>query len=552
MSIYRLLGRRKRGFIIYVFAAFLPILQQLIQEVLFSYAFTLIDAKSMREMLTRVAILVIGMLLLPGIFWISRRLRVGFMRDILLDIRQLGFAHIMSLPLRVFSRKSKDEYLSRLVNDINIIENDFFLSFLNVIFNGGLMIVAIGILLFIDPWYGLASAVATVLVAILGRFFRQRVVRLKEAESEANKDFSSQMTNVYSGLEIVKLNRVEDAFQKKAMGHVTFLENIKMRFNIFDQFQGSTMQTLGLIFTVLSFAYVATKIAKGQMTLAFGIFITQITQRALWGMVQLFPHLNKLRASERIFDRVVNGDEDETSSSFTPGTLSFHFEEELSVDNLSFSYDDQHVLRHASFNVRPGEKVLLKGASGSGKTTLLNLLAGVYTDYEGAISYDGSELRSIDPLPLNRAIAEIYQDVFLFEDSLLNNITLYGDYTEDEVMTAVEQAGLLELVSRLPEGLMSFVEENGKNLSGGERQRISIARAVIKGARILLADEATSNLDETLGRHVEATLLSLDATVIAISHRYYEGVSEGYDKVLEIAQGTVSKWQIDDYFREVV
>lgn len=92
---------------------------------------------------------------------------------------------------------------------------------------------------------------------------------------------------------------------------------------------------------------------------------------------------------------------------------------------------------------------------------------------------------------------------------------------------AVEKAGLSELVNRLPNGLDTMLEENGKNLSGGERQRVSIARAVIRGATLILADEATSNLDESLGRHVEQTLLSLDATVIAISHRYYEGVTEG-------------------------
>jgi len=89
-------------------------------------------------------------------------------------------------------------------------------------------------------------------------------------------------------------------------------------------------------------------------------------------------------------------------------------------------------------------------------------------------------------------------------------------------------------------------------LSGGERQRVSIARAVIKGASLILADEATSNLDERYGRHIEQTLLSLDATVIAISHRYYEGVTEGYDTVLEIKSGTVIPWSIGDYFKEVV
>jgi len=109
---------------------------------------------------------------------------------------------------------------------------------------------------------------------------------------------------------------------------------------------------------------------------------------------------------------------------------------------------------------------------------------------------------------------------------------------------------LRELVERLPLGLETPLEENGKNLSGGERQRVSIARAILKQASLLLADEATSNLDENLGRHIEATLLSLDATVISISHRYYEGVTEGYDKILEIDGGTISVWQPGDYFKE--
>ena len=109
-----------------------------------------------------------------------------------------------------------------------------------------------------------------------------------------------------------------------------------------------------------------------------------------------------------------------------------------------------------------------------------------------------------------------------------------------------------ELVNRLPNGLDTTLEENGKNLSGGERQRVSIARAVIRGATLILADEATSNLDESLGRHVEQTLLSLDATVIAISHRYYEGVTERYDSVLELKSGNVMSWHINDYFTEAI
>ena len=552
ITIYRLLWEHKRGFIIYLFAAFLPILQQLIQEGLFSFSFSLLDATTSTEISARITIMVTGMLIPAGLYWISRRLRIGFMRDILLTIRKLSFRHILSLPVRVFSRKSRDEHLSHLVNDINIIENDFFVSFLNVIFNVGLTLITICILLVLDWRYGLAIVLATFLVALLGRFFRKRIVTLKQQESEANKDFSKQMSNVYSGLEILKLNRVEEPFRIRSMGYVTALEKVKMRFNIFDHFQSGTMGTLGLVFQVLSFLYVGMELASGRISLVQGIFMTMITQRAIWSMVQIFPHLNKLRASEEIFDRIVNGDDEERQELLPSGTGSFALNHALKVDNLSFSYEGKPVLRHASFSIKRGEKILLKGASGSGKTTLLNLLAGVHTSYDGTIDYDGKELKNIDPILLNHGIAEIYQDVFLFEDTLRNNITLFGNYEDSDILKAVDQAGLRELVERLPQGLYTPLEENGKNLSGGERQRVSIARAVIKESSLLLADEATSNLDETLGRLVEATLLSLDATVIAISHRHYDGVTKNYDRVLEIDAGTLSEWHVDDYFREVV
>lgn len=545
------LRKRRRGFILYLIGALLPIFQQLIQQAMFSYAFGIIDATTRKESLVKIAVLFAG-LVVPSFFhYVSRRMRIGFMRDILLDIRKLGFRRIIDLPVRVFSRQSRDVYLSNLVNDINIIENDFFLSFLNVLFNGGVAIFGFLLLLFVDRVFAVIVLALTIAMGLLGRLFAGRLVKLKAKESEANKDFSLKMSNVFSGLEILKLNQVEDRFQDQSNVFIAALERVKIRFNIFDRFQSGTMDTLGYACTVLSFFYVGVRIAQGQLDLVRGMLIAMITQSCLFSIVRIFPHRNKLLASRSIFDKVVNGDPSEKQE-LAAGDRSFSFNRSLDVEGLSFSYGNQNVLRHVTFSVNPGEKVLLKGASGSGKTTLLNLLAGVYTDYEGEIRYDGTELRSIHPASHNKQIAEIYQDVFLFEDTLRQNIVLYEDYTEEEVRDAVEKAGLSELIERLPDGLDTMLEENGKNLSGGERQRVSIARAVIRGAKLILADEATSNLDESLGRHVEETLLSLDATVIAISHRYYEGVTERYDTVLELKSGTMMAWHVDDYFTEVV
>ncbi|HNZ63977.1 MAG TPA: ABC transporter ATP-binding protein, partial [Bacillota bacterium] len=438
------LWNRRCGFIIYIVAAFLPIFQELSQQALFSYSFGLIDASTRKEVLVKIAVLFIG-LLAPAVFhYVSRRMRIGFMRDILLDIRKLSFRRIIELPVQLFARRSRDAYLSNLINDINIIENDFFLSFLNVIFNSGTAFFGLLILFLIDWRFALVILVLTFVVGFLGKLFEGRLVRLKAEESEANKNFSQQMSNIFSGLEILKLNQVEDRFRKNSNELIAALERIKIRFNIFDSFQGGFMETMGTIFTVLSLFYVGLRISQGQLTLVRGMLIAQITQNCLFSMVRLFPHRNKLAASRGIFDKIVNGEPDETMD-LAAGDEPFSFNRELNVEALSFSHDDKTVLRHVTFSVAPGEKVLLKGVSGAGKTTLLNLLAGVFTDYEGSIRYDGTELRSVNPASQNSQMAEIYQDVFLFEDTLRNNIALYKDYTDAQMTDAVEKAGLSDL-----------------------------------------------------------------------------------------------------------
>src|SRR5690606_20487665 len=124
---------------------------------------------------------------------------------------------------------------------------------------------------------------------------------------------------------------------------------------------------------------------------------------------------------------------------------------------------------------------------------------------------------------------------------------------QEKVLTACKGAGLMDLIEEKKNGLNEMLFENGKNLSGGQRQRISIATALGKDVDILFVDEATSSLNEELGRHIESTILSLDSTVVAISHRYYEGITENYDYVLEIRDGLVKQYKSEDYFaREVL
>jgi ABC-type multidrug transport system fused ATPase/permease subunit len=176
----------------------------------------------------------------------------------------------------------------------------------------------------------------------------------------------------------------------------------------------------------------------------------------------------------------------------------------------------------------------------------------IHDDFEGSISVDNVDYRDISEKSFHEKVAFIYQDVFLFEDTIKNNITLYKDISDEQVNYAVKVSGLETLLEEKTDGINERLTENGKNLSGGQRQRISIARAIAKNAEILFIDEGTSSLNEELGREIEKTFLSLDSTVIAISHRYYEGITENYDYVIEIKNGLVNRFPAKDYFEEVI
>lgn len=470
------------------------------------------------------------------------------MRDTLLDVRILAFDKIINSSYKHFSQKSKDTYISNLINDINIIERDFFLSLINIIYNIGVYVVSLTIIAFLNIKFALMAFSASIILFIVSKSFEKRTISLQEKVSEENEKFAVDMSNTFNGLEILKLNRIEDEFLSKALKSVTGLERKKLDYNIYTDGQRKIMELLGSTFMLISLVYLASLFMSG-ISLTRATFMVQMANGCIWTIIAVLPRVNQLKSSVRIFDKITEYEED-TSNNLCR-EKDFIFEKEIEVKNLSFSYGEKEIFKDVSFKIEKGKKYLIKGPSGAGKSTLIKLLSMIYDDYTGEITVDGVDYREIKEKSLNDKVSFIYQDVFLFEDTIFNNIALYKPYTEEEVLEAAKKSGLDSLLTKKENGIYEMVLENGKNLSGGERQRISIARAIIKNSEVLFVDEATSSLDEELGRKVEETILSLNRTVIAISHRYYEGITERYDYVLEISNGQVNQYAANEYFMEV-
>lgn len=545
-----LLLRRKSKFIQYLIATFMFVIDHFAQMALFAMVLGAIEKADFVYYKTVIVATIIFIIYSPINFLVSRMLRIRYMRDTILDVRKMAFDKIINMPFKQYSQKSKEVYISNLINDVNTFENRFFISFLNLLINLTMFVLSLLCLVVMDYKLAIGMFAFSLLLFGLASLFTKRTTALELEISTTNEEFTTNMANTFNGIEILKLNNIEDKFLKKSVGTINRLEKRKYEANVFTELQRNVIHILGFVVSVAAMVYLGYAL-QGPMGLGEAAFIYQLCSSISRFLIEAFPMYNRVKASVSIYNKIAKTEDDSTVGTGN-GTQEFQFNSQLEVNRVNFSYDQKPIFTDASFIIEKGKKYLIKGVSGAGKSTLMNLLAMVYDDFEGKIAVDGVDYLEINEKSFHEKVAFIYQDVFLFEDSIKNNITLYKDIPMEQVNYAVKVCGLDSIIEVKKDGIEERLTENGKNLSGGQRQRISIARAIAKNAEILFVDEGTSSLNEDLGREIEKVFLELDNTVIAISHRFYEGVTENYDYVIEIKNGSVHSYPAKDYFNEVI
>ena len=541
-----LLFKRKTRFILYFIACFLPIISDLLQTLVFAKFFGAIEIGTM-DAFKRAAIFALFVIIISFCLYItSRMMRISFMRDTILDVRIAAFDKILNSSYKHFSKKSKDVYISNLINDINNFENNFFINLLNFIYRAGYYIVAIAIIAYYDYLLGIVMFASSIIIFLVSRAFEQRTIKLQKDVSTASENFTVNTANTFNGLEILKLNNIEKKFISKNIDEINKVERSKYRFRFLTDSQRSLSFTLSFSITIGILMYLLYRVNQG---LGYDklMLLVQLSSSIAFSLQDIFPRFNVIKSSAKIYDKITKSEEENYVNN---KKNQFSFAKEIDVKNLTFSYEGKEIFNDVSFKIEKGKKYLIKGPSGVGKSTLIKILSLIYDNYEGEINVDGISYKTIKEKTFNDKVAYIYQDVFLFEDSIKNNITLFKDMDEELIMNAAQKAGLTDFLVNKEQGLDELVSENGKNLSGGERQRISIARAIAKNAEILFIDEGTSALNEELGKQVEETFLKLNHTVVSISHRYYKGVTDQYDYVLEIKNGKINTFTGKDFFAE--
>ena len=445
-------------------------------------------------------------------------------QHIMADFRTHVFAHLQRLSLSFFAKRRTGEILSRVMNDVSVIQTTLTETPIDSTKQVVTLIGGVAFLLIMNWRLCLLILFLLPALVLVARFFGKRLKALSTNIQDQTATATTLIEEVVSGIRVVKSFVQTRREEMRFAGQVqTMLQLTLRRARVLAVFIPTiTLLTLAAAAAVLWYGgkqVIDGVVSPGEL-FAFVLF-AGILIGPFGSAARVFAQIKEAQgAMRRVFDILdTEPDVHDRSDAVAMPPIIGH----VTVDHVSFAYDPrQSVLTDVSFETKPGEVVAFVGPTGSGKTTLLNLLHRFYDPISGAISIDGHGLRAVSLDTLYRQIGLVPQETILFGGTILDNIR-YGreDTTEADVIEASHAANAHDFINALPDGYETIVGEKGVNLSGGQRQRLAIARAILKNPKILMLDEATSALDTESERLVQEALerLMVGKTTFIVAHR---------------------------------
>lgn len=505
--------------------------------------------------------LMLGLLLLQTIVRYFHSLMTNTLgQSIIRDLRIDVFNHIARLRLKYFDNTPIGRLITRTVSDLETIANIFSEGLIQIIGDVLQLVVIIGVMFYTD-WE------LTLIVMIPMPIMLAATYIFKEAMKSAFQDVRKWISNLntflqehITGVSIIQYFAREEQEMRKFKEANAEHRNAHIRANwyfsiFFPVIEVIMALALGLLVWYGAKSILAEDVSPG-VVVAFIMYINMIF-RPIRELVDKFNTLQMgMVSAERIFE-VLDTDE------FTPneGTLAPDtVRGEIVFDRVWFAYNEEKwVLRDISFGIRPGETLALVGATGAGKSSVINILSRFYEINRGTIRLDGEDIRRYELNYLRRTIGTVLQDVFLFSDTIANNIRL-GDsaITMQQIEAAAREVGAHNFIMRMPGGYDYVVQERGATLSSGQAQLISFIRALVHDPRILVLDEATSSVDTETEQLIQQAIdkLMQGRTSIVIAHRL--STIQKADRIVVLEKGEIMEMgshqellQLDGYYKRL-
>lgn len=460
--------------------------------------------------------------------------RAIYKRKANLSIKTYYVKGIFNKNISEFHKENNAKYISCLTNDFNLLEVNLVDSLFEIGLCIGNFAAGVWMLCIVSPWVILVAIAIIGLMIVFSMITSKPVSKHMNERSNLFEGYTSYTKEMLSAFHIIKSNnlteRVQESFNKKS-------EQVQEKGYVIDKILSYIQAAENGMISLMMYAILAISgymSIKGIITVGGAFLVVQSMQKIMWPVMSLSEQLPKIFTVKDLLKKIEETLKNEDTYEETLAMPKF--EEGISLKGVSFGYEENdYILKNVDLDIKKGGKYLIVGPSGGGKSTLLKLLRKYFNPTEGNILVDGRDLKDVKKKDFFQQVANVEQQVFIFEDTLRNNITLYKDYLEEEIEEAINKAGLADFVKGLPNGLDTMIYDNGKNISGGERSRVVIARGLLAKASIIFLDEAFAALDMERAKEIEQSILGLeDVTVINVSHVMFKDTMNQYDRVIKV------------------
>ncbi len=478
------------------------------------------------------ALLALAILLVPANIGMAF-MKGLFKRRAIVSAKKHYMDRIFKKEINKFQAENTSLYLSTLTNDVSNIESTYIDGLYEIVINTMNFIVGILVIAYVSP-VALAVGLFLGIIGMVVSVVMSKPLEMHQSQRSAYyTDYTAYIKEFLSAFHIIKSNRlnqkVQTDFRKKSA-------DIQEKGYLIDRIISYISATQNFLMMFVMYGLLSFSVfmaIKGDLTLGGVILIVNNMEKIMFPLMQISEWLPKVLSSKGIFDKVDVLIEEEVGYEETIKIDGFN--EAIALKSVDFSYDTQEVLSDVNLQLEKGKKYLIVGPSGGGKSTVLRLLRKYFNPTNGQIHVDQNDLKDITKETYFHQIANIEQQVFVFEDTIRNNLCLYKTYEEEAIYSAIQSAGLMDFVSSNALGLERMLYDNGKNISGGERSRLAIARGLLQNAKIIILDEAFASLDGKVARDIERTILSLkDVTIINVSHVVFSETKSMYDQILMV------------------
>ncbi|WP_116437725.1 ABC transporter ATP-binding protein [Gardnerella sp. KA00390] len=487
--------------------------------------------------LTTIFLLVASfMLVISLIFALKRSAYPRFLEKAMNQYKESVIKKLLKKSYSDFSLANSGTYLSVLTNDCERIQEKYLKKIFDFVQDVLMLVSSLALMIYYSPLLTVIALIVSVLPMACSILTANGIATREEQVSKSNESYTALTKDVLNGVSVIKSFKAEQEVINRYQNQSMELEHTK-------NLREKTMTTVSALGTISS---LATQLGVmlvgawmvnahvGVITAGMVLAFTNLMNGVLQPIASLPQMLGEMKGAKKLISKMADymSNVKEDSGDIIDDSI-----KSIVLRDVSYSYDaDRKVLKNVNLTLQAGKSYAIVGPSGAGKSSLINLLMGYYKDYEGSVQLNNHELSNVSKSSLYDKTTLMQQSVFMFDASILDNITLFKPFQDAEVDRVIHLAGLDDLIAA--KGKDYQCGENGSHLSGGEKQRIAIARSLLKKSEILLVDEATSALDNETSANVTQSILDLQGILrLVVTHRLDANSLKQYDEILVMKSG---------------